>query len=291
MNEIAYHLNECAYAAAALLAHSAEADGTAGRFIAHPLRIFSIPHFAFLAFFWPLAVVVARVVAKKHGFSKKVIWTVAVLAALCEAERILFFLAPIGGEVTGYRLPPNHLPFNICLFQIFLIYSLALSAAPEKRRKSLAFMYPMMVVGGAIGMLIPAAAMPFHGLSDFATYRYMFLHAMIVFFGFYLYWSKPFTYTIRDYGTSMACAVAMLYVAILLNSFFGWDQTVNHLFVALGVPAAGLPVLNMDHGWGFFILQMAGACVTLFAVCYHREIARDLPSVVKAIKSRTKGKK
>jgi len=259
--------------------------------IAHPLEIFSIPHFAFLAVLWPLAAIAARAVAKRSGFSKKVIWAVAILAALCEADRLLFFMAPVHdayGAAIGFRLPPNHLPFNICLFQIFLIFSLALSDAPERRRRSLAFMYPMMVAGGAIGMLIPAAAMPFHGLSDFATYRYMFLHAMLIFFGFYLYWSKPFRWTIRDFGASMACATAMMYIAIWLNAFFGWDQTVNHLFVALGVPGTGLPVLTMDHGWGLFALQMAGACAVLFALCYIAEIRRDLPCAARSILLRLK---
>ena len=123
--------------------------------VQYPVTIFSVQHLIFLAVLLPLAVFMAFFLSRKFGFNKKIIWTCTVLGILCELERMLFFIQE---TENGYRLPPDFLPFNMCQFHVILMYIFAVSGKPEKRRVLLAFMYPSMVGGAFMGILIPAAA-------------------------------------------------------------------------------------------------------------------------------------
>ena len=255
--------------------------------VLHPVEVFSTAHFVFLAVFWPAAVLLAVFLSRKFGYSRKVVIVCAIIGVLCELEKIFFFVegSPYG---YGYRLPPNHLPFAMCPFQIFLIFTLAFSSGLEKRRPLLAFMYPMLVGGGWIGMLLQTPS-AYHGLLDIGTYRYFIYHSMLIFLGLYLYMTQPIRYTIKEYGMSIGLAAVALILAIWVNGFFGWDPRVNFLFV-VRPPMEGLPLLNLDHGWAVYILQMVWISVVVFTLCYLRVIIRDAPELARAIRAKLAAK-
>ena len=240
--------------------------------MSYPINLFSAAHLSFLALM-PLAGVIAHFVAKKYGFSKKVIWVCSIIAMLCEIERLVFYMEEIPG---GFRLPANQIPINHCPFMVVLLFILALNEAPQKLRKLISFMYPMMVGGGFIGMLLPGEALATHGLSELATYRYFFFHAMVIFFGFYLYFSKPFEWNIKDYGIGLFLSFLSLFVGVWMNGFFAWAPEVNHMFV-VRPPAPGLPILNFRHGWPGYMLDMMLIGAVLGSLCY-------LPVIIKTIK-------
>lgn len=245
----------------------------------YPIALFSAAHLSFLAVLIPLSFILAFFIAKKYGFSKTIIWVCAFLALFCEIERIIFYMEEIPG---GFRLPANHIPLNLCPFQVILIFILALSEHPEKKRKLLSFMFPMMVGGGFIGMLLPGEALADHGLLELSTYRYFFFHGLVMFSGFYLYLSKPFEYGIKEYGTGLLLAFFALILGVYVNGFFGWNHEANHMFV-VRPPAQGLPILNLDHGWPRYIFDMMVIGVFLITLCY-------LPVIIKSIKNRRKQK-
>jgi len=251
--------------------------------ILHPVNPFSISHFTFLAVLWPAAVILAAFVSRKYGYSRKVVMICAIIGMLCELEKIFFFMerSPYG---YGYRLPPSNLPFAMCPFQIFLIFALVFSDSLEKRRPLLAFMYPMLVGGGAVGMLLQYTY-NHHGLLEFATYRFFIYHTMLVFLGFYLYMAQPIRYTIKEYGMAIGLGVVAVIFAIWVNGFFGWDPRVNFLFV-VRPPREGLPLLNLDRGWAVYIFQITWIAVSVFTLCYLRVIKRDMPELVRAIRAK-----
>jgi len=255
--------------------------------ILHPVEVFSVAHFAFLAVLWPAAVLLAVLLSKKFGYSRKVVLICAIIGVLCELEKIFFFVerSPYG---YGYRLPANHLPFAMCPFQVFLIFALAFSGSLEKRRPLLAFMFPMLVGGGAMGMLLQTTA-SYHGLLDIGTYRYFLYHSMLVFLGLYLYRTQPIRYTIREYGMAVGLGVVALILAIWINGFFGWDPNVNFLFV-VRPPMEGLPLLNLDRGWAMYIFHIAWIAVAVFTLCYLRVIKRDAPELIRAIRAKLAAK-
>jgi len=244
--------------------------------VRYPIALFSVQHLMFLAVLVPAAAIVASIMARKLGFNKKVIWVCAIIGLLCELQRIFFFIE--GTVAEGFRLPGNQLPFNACPFQVVLIVILALSEKPEEHRKLISYMYPMMVCGGFLGMLLAGEALSHHGLSDFATYRFFFYHMMVISLGLYLYLSKPFKYDLRDYGMSLFLSFCSMIMGIWVNAFFGWEPKANHMFI-VRPPAPGLPILNMNHGWGMYAFSMSCLGIILITFSY-------LPVIIRAIKEK-----
>jgi uncharacterized membrane protein YwaF len=247
--------------------------------IQYPITFYSVQHLAFLAVLWPIAVILAIHFSKKYGYTKKVVWSCLILGILCELEKIVFFMEDTG---YGFRFPAEHLPFNLCPMQIFFISALAFSECHKKCKVLISFMYPALVGGAFVGMVIPSAAFNFHGLMDFATYRYFFYHAMLIFLGLYLYMSKPIQFSIISFGYAF---VSMLIVAIFgvwINAFFGWNPETNFCFL-VRPPSEGLPILNMNNGWlGYMAGQML-VCLVLFSLCYLPVFIRDVPKLIKSI--------
>ena len=255
--------------------------------MSNQITLLSGMHVLFLSVSTVTAIVLAVILSKKIGFKKIVVWICLVIGLLCELEKIMFFMEDTG---FGYRLPAEHIPFNLCTFQIFLIFFLAIAEDVSKRKTLIAYMYPTMLVGGFFGMLLPSIIfLGYHGVFDFATYRYFIYHAMVVFMGFYLYLSKPIEFTIKSYGMSLACLSLMTFVFIWLNAFFGWDNTVNFWFLARP-PAPDLPIINVKYGWSGYMLQLMFLAVVLVGLCYIREIIRDTPQLIRSIGARLKRK-
>ena len=250
--------------------------------------MFSSTHMMFLAVLLPIAAALAIFLSKKIGFSKKLVWFCLVLGLLCELEKIFFFMAENPGG--GYRLPAEHIPLNLCPFQIFLIFALAISKDVKKNTFLLAYMYPTMVAGGFLGMLLPSVIdQGYHGLMDFATYRYFFFHAMVVFLGIYIYLSKPIQFTIKSFASYLAGLFLFVLVLIWINALLGWDPTVNFWFL-VKPPRENLPIINIDNGWAIYMRNLFGVAVLLFALCYMREIVKGIPGLIKTIGGKLKKK-
>jgi len=247
--------------------------------VRYPIALFSFQHLMFLAVLVPVAVAAAVFLARKLGFNKKVIWVCAIVGLLCELQRIFFFIE--GTPADGFRLPGSQLPFNACPFQVVLIVILALSQKPQEHRKLLSYMYPMMVCGGFLGTLLAGEALSVHGLSDFATYRFFFYHMMVISLGLYLYLSKPFTYTVREYAMSLFLTFCSMIMGIWANAFFGWENRANHMFI-VRPPADGLPILNLNRGWGVYVFNLSWIGFVLITLCY-------LPVIVRAVKEKRGG--
>ena len=246
--------------------------------------LFSGTHLMFLAVTIPIAIALAVFLAKKIGFSKKLVWVCLILGLLCELEKIFFFMTELEGG--GYRLPAEHIPFNLCPSQIFFIFALAVSRDVKNCKILLAYMYPTMLAGGFFGMLLPSVIdQGYHGLLDLATYRYFFFHAMVIFLGFYLYLSKPIEYTIKSYVASFVSLLTIAFVIIWLNAFFGWDSTANFWYL-VRPPAENLPIINIDNGWPIYVRNLMFLALILITLCYLRVIIRDLPGVIRSIKDK-----
>lgn len=243
-----------------------------------PVAMFSLPHILFLLCL-PLAAFLGIHVARKAGFSIKVLWTCALIGLVSEFEKILFFAREIPGH-TGSRMAAGQLPLNMCPFQVILLLVLVLSGNPQKHKNILAYMFPTTIAGGFMATLIAAAIENYHGLLDISTYRYFFFHAMLVFLGFYLYFSKPINYDIKSYFTAIFGALLWLIAGIWMNGFFGWEPSVNFNF-AVRPPAEGLPLLNLNNGWPAYIFTLIAMGTVLITLCYLPVIIREIRGFLK----------
>jgi len=247
--------------------------------IQYPLVFFTIPHFTFLVVLWSAAVFLAIFLTRKFGFSQKVVWVCMLLALLSEIEKIFFFIADTGN---GFRLPAEFLPFNLCSLQIFFITALALSHNPRKMTILISFMYPALVGGGIMGSVVPSFVFDYHGLLDFATYRFFIYHAMLIFLGLYLYMSKPIEFSIKSFGYGFLILGMIFIFAVWINGFFGWNPETNFCYF-VRPPAEGLPLINMNNGWGVYVFTFAMICFAIYFFCYLTEIFRDLSKLFKSI--------
>ena len=246
--------------------------------VRYPVTFLSVPHIIFISILLPTAIFLAFFLSKKFGFTKKIIWACAIIGMFCELERLLFFVT---GNENGYRLPPDFLPFNLCQFQVILIFILAFSENVHKHKLLLSFMYPTLVGGAFMGSIIPAAAI-YHGLLEIATYRYFFFHAMLMFFGLYIFLSRPIQYDLTNYAAGLFLTFVSMIFAIWLNAFFGWDPGVNHMFV-VRPPIDGLPILNFENGWLRYMVDMLWVGLLLITLCYLPVIIREAPKQIKQI--------
>jgi len=246
--------------------------------IRYPVTFLSTPHLIIIFIFLPVAIFLAFFLSKKYGFSKKIIWIVAIAGMLCEIERLIFFMEETEG---GFRLPPDFLPFNLCQFQVILMFILAFSEDIQKHKLLLSFMYPTLVGVAFMGSMIPAAA-TYHGLLELSTYRYFFFHAMLMFFGLYLYLSRPIQYSLKNYFAGIFFTFSSMAFAVWLNAFFGWDPSVNHMFV-VRPPIEGLPILNLNNGWLNYMFDMTWVGFTLITLCYLPVIIRETPKQIRQI--------
>ena len=254
--------------------------------VQYPVEFFTISHFAFIAVLWPAAIILAIHLSKKYGFSHKVVWVCMILALISEIEKIFFFMQDTGN---GFRLPAEYLPFNLCSLQIFFISALALSHNPRKLTVIISFMYPALIGGGIMGSMVPSFVFDFHGLEHFATYRFFIYHAMLIFLGLYLYFSRAIEFTIKSFGYAFLIIVMIFIFAIWINGFFGWNDETNFCYF-VRPPAEGLPLINMDRGWPTYVFTFAIICFVIFAFCYLKVFIRDIPVLLKSIREKLRKK-
>ena len=247
--------------------------------VQYPVKFFSVPHLLILGVLWSLAVILSYFLSKKYGFTKRVVLFCMIAAIASEIQKITFFMKDTG---FGFRLPAEQLPFNLCTIQIFFISTLALSENPKKRFALISFMFPALISGAFVGMVIPSATFNYHGLTDLATYRYFIYHAMLIFLGLYLYMSKPIQFTIKSYGYSLAIMFLIMIAGIWINAFFGWSPETNFCFL-VRPPTEGLPVLNMNNGWLRYAFGQIWICIVFFFLCYIPVVIRDFPELAKSI--------
>ena len=252
--------------------------------VQYPLIFFTAPHLIILGVTWVSAVLLAIFLTKKYGFSQKVVWVCMILALISEMDKIFFFIEDTGN---GFRLPAEYLPFNLCSLQIFFITALALSGEPRKLKVLISFMYPALIGGGIMGSTVPSFVFNFHGLADFATYRFFVYHAMLIFLGLYLYMSKPIQFTIKSFGYAVLLIVMVFIFAIWINGFFGWNPETNFCYF-VRPPAEGLPLINMDRGWKAYTWTFALIASLIFIACYLKVFIREVPVLIKQLAARFK---
>jgi len=245
--------------------------------VQYPVVFYTISHLGFIAVLWPAAVFLAVFLSRKYGFNHKIIWICMILAMASEIEKIFFFIADTG---SGFRLPAEYLPFNLCSLQIFFISILALSHNPRKLTVLISFMYPALIGGGIMGSMVPSFVFDFHGLEHLATYRFFIYHAMLIFLGLYLYMSKAIEFNIKSFGYAVLVITMIFIFAVWINGFFGWNEETNFCYF-VRPPSEGLPVINMNRGWNIYVFTFAAISFLIFFFCYLKIIIADITALIK----------
>ena len=212
-----------------------------------------------------------------------------------EVTKICYYIIRNEAVYGGY-LPKTDLPFHLCSIQIIFIIILNVIQNEKFKRIILSFMLPSCLIGGIAALLIPTDSAINGGII--ITIQYFTYHVMIISFAIYLYRCKEITWTIKDFGSSLAFLAVMGFIAIYINSM-AYDvshYTVlpdgtkivemasrpNFMYV-VDPPQKGLPFLNEDHGWAVYMIHYSMTAIFAIALCYIKPIINAIKKKVKKV--------
>jgi len=235
--------------------------------------MFSVSHIVFFIIFMVISIAAAILVSKKFGWTKKVLYVACALAIISEVTKVFYLI-----EETpyGFYLAPEFLPFNLCSIQIIFIFMLTFSNNEKFKKVLMAFMYPTLLGGGIMALLIPTTSVN-HGFFTIISFQFWIYHGMLIFLALYMIITRRSVFSIKSYFIALAMMAGALIFAIYLNSAFGnYAAEVNFFFVARP-PLDDLPILNFNHGWVVYILHLIWLAILLVSLAY-------LPVFIKAYK-------
>lgn len=162
----------------------------------------------------------------------------------------------------GFIIDQPQLSFHLCSIMIYAVILINLIPNEKFVKTMKSFMVPCMLLGAAMALLIPTEGV------DPATprvWQYMLIHGVLVFYGLYLAIVEKVDLSIKAYLTNLKLLLAVAVLAFLMNSVLG-EYGTNFLFLR-EPPMDNLPVLNMNNGWGVYLITLALiTCILLFSV-------------------------
>ena len=211
------------------------------------------------------AIAVATVlVAMKWGWNKKILYVCCGISVVSELSKILIFMMP---SPEGYFLPPERLPFHLCSIQIIFIFMLTFSKSEKVKKVLVSLMYPTLIGGGIMALFIPTSSVNYGWWAPI-SFQYWIFHAMLIFLALCMIITKPIKFDMKSYGIALLFLVCAFVGAIYMNSILGgYEANVNFFYVARP-PLEGLPVLNMDLGWYFYVFNLSWLAVLLVTIAY-----------------------
>lgn len=166
------------------------------------------------------------------------------------------------GGVTGTYLDPGSLPFHLCSMQIFFAFALKFFIKSEKTRNVLlCFMAPTMIVGATMSLLIPTIGVSFTKLQ---VYQYFIYHGYIIYFAIYLISNKVIILNFKAYISTMALLIVCTIMALWINSILN-VYAVNFFYLSRP-PMENLPILNLNHGWKVYFVNLFSCAVVLMTL-------------------------
>ena len=174
--------------------------------------------------------------------------------------------------------PLEYLPFHLCSMMIYFTVFLHFIKSETTRTKIKSFMVPAMLIGAAMALIIPTEGTDPTALR---VWEYMVAHGVLVFYGLYLMAIEKVDLGFKAYLNNLLFLTATTLFAFIMNSILV-DANANYFFLRKP-PMDGLPVLNLNNGWGVYIISLAiVACTLIFLI--------QLPFIIKEQKAKKKDK-
>lgn len=220
--------------------------------------MFTVEHFIWLAI--AAAVVTFMLILnKKKGLSlEQNLNIMVVVLFLSETVKTFNYMIP-SEEFGGMYLSVEALPFHLCSMQIFFILYLRFICKSETVKKNLmGFMFPTMLLGGILAMLIPTNGVAF---NTTLAYQYFGYHMFITYFALYMVIFGQVEITKKTIMNNFVYLLCLVVAAIWINSILQYGGA-NFMFIERP-PMAGLPYLNLDRGWPVYFARLIGLGVVL----------------------------
>ena len=240
--------------------------------------MFSIAHLIWLGCIFA-AIAIAFVITKKLKPSHQIVHNIiTVILIITHIIYMAVSMKEVDSEFGGFVLNPENLPFHLCSIMIYFTVFLHFIKSETTRAKIKSFMVPSMLIGAAMALLIPTEGTDPTALR---VWEYMVAHGVLVFYGLYLMAIEKVDLGIKAYRNNMLLLSATAILAFIMNSILA-DSNANYFFLRKP-PMDGLPVLNLNNGWGVYIISLAiVACTLIFLI--------QLPFIIKEQKAKKKDK-
>ena len=237
--------------------------------------MFTYTHFIWIAISVLIILTLLFLTKRLNVSHKNVLTIMCIISALSEITKIS--LNMVDGVSGGKVLSPGSLPFHLCSIQIFFIFGLRFFIKNENVKKVLYnFMVPTSLIGASMSLLIPTVGTSFLNVQ---VYQYFIYHAFLIFYGIYL---------IREHLAELSLKVLFVNYGLLLM-FVLFDLWVNSFLSFWGAnfmyltrpPMENLPILNLNHGWYVYIINLL-TVGTVLMVMFH------LPFIIINCKKKTR---
>ena len=229
--------------------------------------MFTLNHFIWL--FISLAVILTVVILNiklnlSFKFNLNILFIVSLLSEIVKTLVCMKLEVPNKDGVVGTYLNPGDLPFHLCSMQVFFVIALKFFIKKESTKNVLlSFMFPTMLIGGTLSMLIPTVGVSF---TNPQVYQYFLFHAYIVGFAIYLISKKIITIETKTLFRNLGILFGIMFIGIWINSMLS-DKAVNFLYLSRP-PMDNLPLLNLDHGWYVYFFTLIGIAVILMMLLH-----------------------
>ena len=224
--------------------------------------MFTYTHFIWIAISVLIILTLLFLTKRLNVSHKNVLTIMCIISALSEITKISCNM--VDGISGGKVLSPGSLPFHLCSIQIFFIFGLRFFIKNENVKKVLYnFMVPTSLIGASMSLLIPTVGTSFLNVQ---VYQYFIYHAFLIFYGIYL---------IREHLAELSLKVLFVNYGLLLM-FVLFDLWVNSFLSFWGAnfmyltrpPMENLPILNLNHGWYVYIINLL-TVGTVLMVMFH----------------------
>ena len=247
-------------------------------FMAVPMQkptSYGVFHLLFGAFLIALAITLAFLLRKTTEKQNKIVLiVVGSLLIVFEVLKQLFYYYFIGNGSYQWWI----FPFQLCSVPMYLCVIIPLIKSEKVKKWFYEFMFAINMLGGIMAFIEPS------GINHewlFLTLHAYVWHAMLIFLGLYLYFSKRACTTKMGYLKSLAVFAGMIVIAQILNVSI--RQPGFNMFYVSPFEQSPLAVFSMFYeklGWFpnmlLYILAIAlGSAAIYFSFYLFRKIKKN----------------
>lgn len=197
----------------------------------------------------------------------------------------------IGGMEGGMYLLPKSLPFQLCSLMIFFLAYLVFGKDERKLEGIKSLVVPVFMIAGPLAILLATCLDSSNTANLFDSFKdphcgpiqYFAYHAGMIWYGIYLLRTRQVKFGLRAWGRNCLFLAALLFGSIWVNSAL-LTYEVNFMFTVVP-PTKNLPYLNLNHGWGIYMVHYVLLGLILMTLFELRGIIKD----IKARKEMKKG--
>ena len=232
--------------------------------------MFTAPHFIWLAISIVIIVGTTLLQSKFKLSYNFVLNVMLVVSVLSESVKTLCNLIPSPQVEGGMYLDPVDLPFHLCSIQIFLMFGLKFFVKNEKTKQViLGFMAPSQMLGAIIALFVPTVGVKF---SNIQVWQYFIYHSFLISFALYIVRAKLVEWKWKNYFYNIGLVGCMAFVCMWINSILsvsaqadGGYRRANFMYLTYP-PMEGLPLLNLNNGWGVYFITLVLLVVGLVGI-------------------------